>query len=85
MAFEQLSGNDKVRLQEFMDEGKDILQRIADQREALKDLTKALATEFDVKPAVLSKALNIAFKQSQEAEREQQTLVENILEATGNA
>jgi hypothetical protein len=85
MAFEQLSGNDKVRLQQFMDDGIAIKQRIADESEGLKDLAKTLATEFDVKPGVLMKALNIAFKQSMEAERETTTLIENILEATGRA
>ncbi len=83
MAFDQLSSNDKVRLNQFMDDGMKTMQEITDLRDGLKDVAKSLAEEFDVKPALLMKALRSAWKASIDDEKAEIDQVENILEATG--
>lgn len=83
MAFDQLSSNDKVRLNQFMDQGMKVMQEITDLRDGLKDTAKSLAEEFDVKPALLMKALRSAWKASIDDEKAEIDQVENILEATG--
>lgn len=85
MAFEQLSSNDRVRLNDFMDSGLKILQEVEDLKEGLKDTTKALAEEFDIKPGILTQALNRARKSNLDEARDTLDLVESILQATGRA
>lgn len=83
MAFEQISQNDKVRLNQFLDSGMKVKQEIADLTEGLKDTAKTLAEEFNVKPGVLMKALNAAWKSNIDEQKESIDQVEAILDATG--
>lgn len=83
MSLDTLSANDKVRLKDFMDQGLKVLQEVKDLNDGLKDTAKNLAEEFDVKPAVLMKALRVALKSSMDEEKEKVDMVENILEASG--
>lgn len=78
-----LTTNDKVRLNQFMDAGMKTFQEIADLREGLKDTAKTISEELDIKPAVLMKALRMAFKASVEEEKEAFEDAEEILEVTG--
>lgn len=83
MSLTNISGNDKVKIRTFLDEGVDILQRIEDLKEGLKEATKALAEELDIKPTVLTKALNASFKNNLADAREIIDDVEIILHAGG--
>lgn len=83
MSLDQLSQNDKVRLNQFMDAGMKVKQEIQDLSEGLKDNAKALAEEFNVKPGVLMKALNAAWKSNIDEQKESIDQVEAILDATG--
>lgn len=83
MSLTNITGNDKVKIRTFLDEGVDILQRIEDLKEGLKEATKALAEELDIKPAVLNKALNASFKNNLADAREVIDDVEIILHAGG--
>lgn len=78
-----LTTNDKVRLNQFMDAGMKTFQEIQDLRDGLKDTAKAIAEELDIKPAVLMKALRMAFKASINEEKEAFEDAEEILEVTG--
>lgn len=80
-----VSEHQKTKIREFIKQGSHIKQEIADQNEALKDLAKTIGDEIGVKPALLSKALNIAFKNKVEEEREGNTTVEEILVIAGLA
>lgn len=80
-----VSEHQKTKIREFIKAGSTIKQEIADQSEALKDLAKTIGEEIGVKPALLSKALNIAFKNKVEEEREGNTTVEEILIIAGLA
>jgi hypothetical protein len=77
------SEHQKTRIKEFIKQGSHIKQEVADLNESLKDLAKAIGEEVGVKPALLSKALNIAFKNNAEDERENYTTVEEILALAG--
>jgi archaellum component FlaC len=83
MAFDQLTSNDKTKLNQFIEQGMKVLQDIADQKAGLKDVAKNLAEEFQVKPATLMKALSAAFKANIDEQRDEMTEIETILEATG--
>ena len=78
-----LSANDKARLNQFMDAGMKTFQEIQDLRDGLKDTAKTIAEELDIKPAVLMKALRMAFKASINEEKEAFEDAEEILEVTG--
>jgi hypothetical protein len=79
------SEHQKTRIREFIKQGSTIKQEIEDQGEALKDLAKAIGEEVGVKPALLTKALNIAFKNKVEDERDSFSTVEEILAIAGLA
>jgi hypothetical protein len=78
-----ISEHQKTRIREFIKQGSTIKLEIQDQQEALKDLGKTIGEEIDVKPALLLKALNIAFKNKADDERENFTTVEEILAVAG--
>lgn len=80
-ALEALSNHSKTRLKEFFDAGTSELQRQDDSKEALKDLTKNVAEELGVKPAELSKALKLYYKNKVADEQESNEVVNNILAA----
>lgn len=83
MALDQLSNDDRQKLKQFMDAGLRVMQEVADLQDGLRDTAKNLSEEFEVKPALLMKALRVAYKSSLEQDRETVDTVENILQATG--
>lgn len=85
MAFDQLSSNDKARLNSFMDGALKVLQEIDDLKAGLNDTAKALAEEFNTKPSRLLKAARHAYKASINDAKEEVAEIENILDATGRA
>lgn len=85
MSLENLSVTDQKELTKFIDEGVAILQRIDDERTALKDLAKTLAEKWEVKPSVLTKAVSTSWKQSLEAKKDEVSQVETILQYCNRA
>lgn len=82
MSLDNLSVEDQKKLNEFVDKGVAVLQEIADLRDSLKDTAKNLAEMWDVKPTVLMKSLNAAFKSTLDAQKEEVNQVETILQIT---
>lgn len=82
---EQLSADDKVKLNQFFEAGVGQLQEIEDIKGSLKDLAKARAEELNVKPALLMKALRVHFKSSLADAEEEMEVVRNILVGSGRA
>lgn len=80
-----VSEHQKTKIREFIKQGSNIKQEIADQNEALKDLAKTIGDEINVPAKLLTKALNIAFKNKVEDEREDFSTVEEILAIAGLA
>ena len=50
------------KLKTLMSEGIQVTGEVEALREGLKDTVKAIAEEMDMKPAVLNKAIRIAYK-----------------------
>ena len=84
-----LSATDKARIQNLINSGIDTMREIATLKEGLKDTVTAVAEEMDLKPAVLSKAIRMAYKSAaknqnviEDAQEELDT-VETLLKAAG--
>ncbi len=80
-----ISDHQKTRITDFIKQGTHMKQEVADINESLKDLAKTIGDELQVKPAVLMKAVNMAFKGAEKAEdeRENFSTVEEILALVG--
>ena len=82
---------DKARIQNLINSGIDTHREIATLKEGLKDTVGAVAEELDVKPAVLNRAIRMAYRASiknqnviEDAQEELDTM-EGILKAAGVA
>ena len=80
-----LTPEDAKKLKRVIDEGLKITQEVEDLKGSFKDTVKAVAEELGLKPAVINKAIRVAFKASLEAEKENVNEVEIVLAAAGRA
>jgi hypothetical protein len=71
------------KLKQLMSEGIQVTGEIEALREGLRDTVKAIAEEMDMKPAVLNKAIRIAYKNEFANVQDSFNAVEEILQATG--
>jgi|TARA_B110000858_G_C17637736_1_gene396562 hypothetical protein len=71
------------KLKTLMSEGIQVTGEVEALREGLKDTVKAIAEEMDMKPAVLNKAIRIAYKNEFANVQDSFNAVEEILQATG--
>ncbi len=78
-----LSYEDVRRIKSFIDSGLAVVQQVEDLNAGLKDTAKTIAEEINIKPAVLMKALRVAFKASISEEKTRYEHVETILAAAG--
>jgi hypothetical protein len=76
---------DKDKLKRIISEGITVNQEVDTLKEGLRDTTKAVAEEMGIKPAVLNKAIRIAYKAEQGKTREEFEELEAILEAVGRS
>jgi len=90
MSIGSLSSADKIRLKALLDDGVQTLTDIATMKEGLKETIEGIAEELELKKTVLNKALQIAYKNSQNKDkltesREELDEVEQVLMAAGRA
>ena len=90
MSISALSSADKTRLQNLINEGVQVLGDVAALKEGLKDTVDTVSEEMEIKRSVLTKAIQIAYKNSQNKDkltesREELDEVEQILMAAGRA
>jgi len=90
MSLGVLSAGDKARLQSLINEGVQVLGDVNALKEGLKETVENIAEELDIKKTVLNKAIQIAFKNSQNKDkltesREELDEVEQVLMAAGRA
>jgi hypothetical protein len=78
------SGEEKAKIKKLFAEGIQVLGEINALNEGLSDTIKGIAEELDMKPAVLKKALKIAYKNEFEKEQNSFTEVEEVLEVAGH-
>jgi vacuolar-type H+-ATPase subunit I/STV1 len=74
---------DLNKLKHLIKEGIQVMQELETLREGLKDTTKAIAEELDIKPAILNKAVRIAYKAEFQEQKEDFSELESILQAVG--
>ena len=72
-----------TKLKTLMSEGIQVTGEVEALREGLKDTVKAISEEMDMKPAVLNKAIRIAYKNEFANVQDSFSQVEEILQATG--
>jgi hypothetical protein len=71
------------KLTSMINEGMATLQEIQTLTEGLNDTIKAVATDLNIKPSVLKKAIKVAHKAEFDRTRREHSLLETILEVTG--
>ena len=62
MPVRSFNSNEIAKLKQLMNEGIQVTGEVEALREGLKDTVKAISEEMDMKPAVLNKAIRIAYK-----------------------
>jgi|TARA_B100000519_G_scaffold185912_1_gene181483 uncharacterized protein YeeX (DUF496 family) len=70
MAIANFSSDDQAKIKQIIQQGTNVKQEVQDLNEGLRDTVKSVALELNIKPAVLMKAINVRFKDSAAAERE---------------
>ena len=61
-----------------------VKQEVQDLSEGLRETVKAVADEMQIKPQILNKAINVAFKSNMADVQEQMDELESILVSTGH-
>lgn len=77
------SDDDKARLKELINEGCTVKTEIDTLNEGLNDTIKAIAEEMDIKPSMLKKVINTAYKRNLSEEREKFEELEDIITTLG--
>ena len=71
------------KLKKLIDEGMQVKQEVSDLNAGLKETIKAISEELDIKPAMLGKAINVAFKAGLHDEQAKLEELETILATVG--
>jgi len=74
---------EKAKLLSVIDQCVQVLQEVDDLKGGMKDTVKAVAEELDIKPALLNKAISVAYKRNWGAVNEEFAELESILVTTG--
>jgi len=77
------SPTDIQKLKQIITEGMHITEEVSVLKEGLKETVNAIAEEMDIKPAILNKAIRIAYKSEFQKNREDFDELEDILEKVG--
>jgi hypothetical protein len=77
------NGEQKIKLTQIINEGMQVMHEIDTLQGGLTDTIKAIAEELEIKPAVLKKAIRVAHKAEFGKTKQDQELLETILETVG--
>jgi len=77
------NGDQKIKLTQIINEGMAVMHEIDTLQGGLSDTIKAIAEELEIKPAVLKKAIRVAHKAEFGKTKQDQELLETILETVG--
>jgi hypothetical protein len=83
MNTKSFNGDQKIKLNQLINEGMQVLQEVETLNEGLNDTIKAIAEELEIKPAVLKKAIKLAHKAEFGKAKQDHELLETILETVG--
>ena len=77
------NGEQKIKLTQIINEGMAVMHEIDTLQGGLSDTIRAIAEELEIKPAVLKKAIRVAHKAEFGKTKQDQELLETILETVG--
>lgn len=80
-----LNADDQKKVKHVIEVGLAAYREIADLREGLRETVNDVAKELKIKPAVLNKAIRVAFKSSVTNMQNEVDTVETLLHAAGRA
>jgi transposase-like protein len=83
MTSRMFSSEQKAKLTQLVNEGMTVMQEVEDLNAGLNDTIKAVAEEMEIKPAILKKAIKIAFKSKLGDENADHEELNTILETVG--
>ena len=83
MPIRSFNDSEIKKLKQLMNEGIQVTGEVEALREGLKDTVKAISEEMDMKPAVLNKAIRIAYKNEFAQVQDSFSAVEEVLQAVG--
>ena len=83
MSSRMFSAEQKAKLTQIINEGMTIIQEVEDLNAGLSDTIKAVAEEMEIKPAILKKAIRIAFKSKLGDENADNEELNTILQTVG--
>ena len=79
----QFTAEEKAKLTQIINEGIGILEEVEILTGGLNDTIKAVATEMDIKPQILKKAIKIAQKATNTQTNEDHETLQDILQTVG--
>ena len=79
----QFSAEQRAKLTQIVNEGMQVMHEIETLNGGLSDTIKAVAEELEIKPNVLKKAIRLAHKAEFGKTKQDQELLETILETVG--
>ena len=83
MDTKSFNGEQQIKLTQIINEGMQVMHEIDTLQGGLTDTIKAIAEELEIKPAVLKKAIRVAHKAEFGKTKQDQELLETILETVG--
>ena len=72
-----------AKLKRLIEEGMQVKQEVSDLNAGLRETVKALSEELEIKPAMLNKAISVAFKAGLHDEQAKLEELETILATVG--
>lgn len=83
MPSRSFNAEEVAKLKRLVNEGIQVTTEMETLKEGLKETVKAIAEEMEIKPAVLNKAIRIAYKSTLQQDRAAFEEVEEVLEVVG--
>ena len=77
------SAEQKAKLTQLINEGMQVMMEVETLNGGLNDTVKAIAEELEIKPAVLKRAIKVAYKAEFGKAQEDHELLETILTTVG--
>ena len=74
-----LNTEEQAKVKHVIESGIKVKQEVKDLSDGLRDTVKAVAEELEIKPALLTKAIAVAFKDSLAAEKHDIEELEELL------
>ena len=74
-----LNTEEQAKVKHVIESGIKVKQEVKDLSEGLRDTVKAVAEELEIKPALLTKAISVVFKESLDAEKQDIEELEELL------